>query len=53
MSKKEFDSVELMRSIRNKKHIEYESNPQLRNERLAEIRDRYKNILKTKEYSKL
>ena len=42
-----------MRSIRRKRQIEYETNPQLRRrmKRLAEIREKYKKIIKTKEYA--
>jgi ribosomal protein L30/L7E len=51
MNKKDFDSVELMRLIRRKRQIEYETNPQLRGQRLAEIRKKYKKIIKIKEYA--
>ena len=43
---KEFDAVKMMCDIRKKRHEEYESNPQLREERLREIRKKYANKIK-------
>ncbi len=40
-TKIDFDAVKMMREIRQKRHEEYESNPQLRDERLNEIRKKY------------
>ena len=48
---KEFDAVELMRSIRTKHHIDYDNNPKLREQRLLLIREKYKSKIKTKEYA--
>ena len=41
MIKKDFDSVKLMRDIREKHRIIYENNPDLREKRLQEIRKKY------------
>jgi hypothetical protein len=49
MNNKDFDAVELMRSIRNKRRIEYEKNPKLREQRLSAIREKFKRIIKTKD----
>ena len=38
---RDFDVVELMRSIRAKLRDEYEKNPELRKERLQKIRKKY------------
>jgi len=46
---KDFDTVKMMRDIRNKHHAEYESNPQLREQRLAEIRKKYAKKIKRQE----
>ena len=43
---KEFDSVKMMRDIREKHHTEYESNPELREKRLAVIRKKYAGKIK-------
>jgi hypothetical protein len=48
-SKKKFDAVKMMRDIRDKHHAEYESNPQLREERLAVIRKKYASKIKSQE----
>ncbi len=40
-TKKDIDAVKMMRDIRNKRHAEYEKNPELRDERLKAIRKRY------------
>ncbi len=40
-TKKDFDAVKMMRDIRDKRHAEYETNPGLREERLAAIRKKY------------
>lgn len=45
--KKDFDSVKMMRDIRDKRHSEYEKNPQLREERLNAIRKKYAKKLKS------
>ena len=50
-NKKEFDTVKMMRDIRNKHHEEYENNPELREKRLAEIRKKYSSRIKKKEFS--
>ncbi len=42
MTNKSFDAVKMMRDIRSKHHDEYENNPDLREQRLAEIRKKYK-----------
>ena len=49
---KEFHSVALMRSIRNKKQREYETNPELRIQRLSAIREEYKKLIKTQKPKK-
>jgi hypothetical protein len=40
-TKKNFDTVQMMRDIRDKHHREYEINPELREKRLLEIRKKY------------
>jgi len=50
-AKKDFDAVKMMRDIREKRHKEYESNPELREKRLAEIRKKYANRIKYSEYT--
>jgi hypothetical protein len=40
--KKDFDAVDMMRSIREKLHLEYSKNPALRLKRLKEIRKKYR-----------
>ncbi len=49
MENKDFDAVELMRSIRTKLHTEYEKNPELRKARLQKIRKKYSKRIRTKE----
>jgi hypothetical protein len=44
---KEFDAVKMMRQIRQKHHEEYKLNPELREKRLAAIRSKYANRIKT------
>ena len=44
---KEFDAVAMMRAIRNKHHDEYEENPELREKRLSDIREKYKTNIRT------
>ncbi len=39
--KKSIDAVKMMRDIREKHHNEYELNPELREQRLQEIRKKY------------
>ena len=46
-TKKDFDAVKMMRDIREKRHSEYEKNPQLRELRLAAIRKKYANKIKS------
>lgn len=46
-SEKEFDAVSMMRKIRNKHHEEYSNNPQLRDERLTAIREKYKGKIRS------
>jgi len=41
MNKKQFDCVELMRSIRDKHRIKYKKDPSLRKKRLQEIRRKF------------
>jgi hypothetical protein len=43
--KKDFDAVRMMREIRDKRHKEYESNPELREKRLKEIRAKYAHMI--------
>jgi hypothetical protein len=40
-TKKEFDSVSMMRDIRDKLYAVYKKNPELRQERLEAIRKKY------------
>ena len=47
--KEDFDAVKMMREIRDKHHAEYEKNPELREQRLAEIRKKYAGKIKTRE----
>ena len=47
-TEKEFDAVKMMREIRQKRHEEYESNPQLREIRLAAIRKKYAKKIRVK-----
>lgn len=44
---KEFDAVAMMRTIRNRHHLEYVENPELREKRLAIIREKYKDKIRT------
>jgi len=41
MNNKEFDTVKMMREIRENHHKMYENNPELREKRLEEIRIKY------------
>jgi hypothetical protein len=45
-TKKGFDAVKMMRDIRDKHHEEYESNPELREQRLEAIRKKYADKIK-------
>jgi hypothetical protein len=45
-NEKKFDAVKMMRDIRDKRHSEYEKNPQLREERLAVIHKKYAEKIK-------
>jgi hypothetical protein len=45
-TKKDFDAVKMMRDIRQRRHEEYKSNPQLREQRLTEIRKKYASRIK-------
>ena len=47
-TEKEFDAVKMMREIRQKHHEEYKSNPQMREIRLAAIREKYAKKIKVK-----
>ncbi len=40
-NKKDFDAVEMMREIRDKKHLDYMSNPELRKKQLEAVRKKY------------
>lgn len=46
-TEKEFDAVKMMRQIRQKHHEEYKLNPELREKKLAAIRSKYANRIKT------
>ena len=46
---KDFDAVKMMCDIRDKHHAEYKSNPQLREQRLVDIRKKYAKIIKKQE----
>jgi hypothetical protein len=48
-TKKDFDAVKMMRDIRDKRHLEYKKNPGLREERLAEIRERFAKKMQRQE----
>lgn len=50
-TKKDFDAVKMMRDIRDKHHNEYESNPELREKRLAVIRKKYAHRIKNTEFA--
>jgi hypothetical protein len=50
-TEKEFDAVKMMRDIRDKHHAEYESNPDLREKRLAAIRKKYAGKIKNSEFA--
>jgi hypothetical protein len=45
---KDFDAVEMMRSIRSKLQDRYEKDPTLRKKRLSEIRKKYQSNSKRK-----
>ena len=46
-TEKEFDALEMMRRIRQKRHEEYAINPELRQKRLAAIREKYAHRIKS------
>jgi hypothetical protein len=46
-TEKDFDAVKMMRDIRQKRTEEYEMNPQLREQRLKEIRKKYASKIKS------
>jgi len=46
---KDFDAVEMMRSIRKKLHDDYIADPSKRIQRLEEIRKRYRSKIKKQE----
>lgn len=46
-TKKVFDAVKMMRNIRQKHQEEYSKNPELREKKLAEIRQKFANRIKT------
>jgi hypothetical protein len=48
-TKKEFDAVQMMRDIRQKRHEEYELNPQLREQRLMEIHKKYASKIRSQQ----
>jgi len=48
-TEKKFDTVKMMREIREKHHEVYETNPELREKRLLEIRRKYAHRIKNKE----
>jgi len=50
-TEKEFDAVKMMREIRDKHHQEYESNPGLREDRLAVIKKKYAHLIKMAQVS--
>ncbi len=50
--KKEFDSVKMMRDIRDKLHIEYQKDPKLREKRLAAIRKKFGSPVSKKKHNK-
>jgi hypothetical protein len=49
-SDKDFDAVKMMREIRDKHHNEYGSNPELRERKLAAIREKYAHRIKNREF---
>jgi len=49
---KDFDAVEMMRSIRAKLQSKYEKDPELRKKRLSEIRKRHKAKRRHKTFAK-
>jgi len=51
-TKKDFDAVKIMREIREKKHAEYEHDPDKRQKRLADIRKKYADRIRKQEISK-
>jgi len=51
-TEKDFDAVKMMREIREKKHAEYEHDPDKRQKRLADIRKKYADRIRKKEISK-
>ena len=48
-TKKDFDAVKMMREIRERRHAEYKTNPELRESRLDAIRKIYSNKIKKQE----
>ncbi len=50
-TEKEFDAVKMMREIRDKHHSAYEFNPELREIRLAKIREKYAHRIKITKYA--
>ena len=50
-TKKDFDAVKMMRDIRRKHHNEYETNPELRENKLSEIRKKYAHRIKKSEFT--
>jgi thiaminase len=52
MNNKDFDSVQMMREIRENHHKMYENNPELREKRLEEIRIKYARQIRKKEINR-
>lgn len=48
---KDFDTVKMMREIRDKHHTEYGLNPELRKKRLDIIKEKYAHRIKKREFS--
>ena len=48
-TKKDFDAVKMMREIRESRHAEYQTNPELRESRLEAIKEIYSNKIKRQE----
>ena len=48
---KDFDAVEMMRSLRSKLQDKYEKNPNARKKRLTDIRKKYRIKSKAKTYA--
>jgi len=53
MNNKDFDSVKMMRDIRDNHHKMYERSPELREKRLIEIRKKYSKKINQKNSASL